>query len=102
MIYRNASKGICKFCAVLAAALILPTLAYAGEGRASGPGNDNATVAFAGTDNGTGNNGQNNGHQYGHDKNVPVVPEVNPVWVLLPFTGAVLLLSWRRLSRART
>jgi hypothetical protein len=59
-------------------------------------------MAYAGTDNGTGNNGQNNGRQYGHDKNVPVVPEVNPVWVLLPFTGAVLLLSWRRLSPART
>jgi hypothetical protein len=61
-------------------------------------------MAYAGKDNGTGNNGLNNGRQYGHDKNVaenvPVVPEVNPVWVLLPFTGAVLLLSWRRFSRA--
>jgi hypothetical protein len=84
MIYRSASKGIRKACALLAATLILPMMAYAG------------------TDNGKGNNGQNNGRQYGHDKNVPVVPEVNPVWVLLPFTGAVLLLSWRRFSGART
>ena len=75
MIYRSASRGICKFCALLAATLIIPMLAYAG------------------TDNGKGNGGQNNGRQYGQDKNVPVVPEVNSVWVLLPFTGAVLLLS---------
>jgi hypothetical protein len=68
---------------LLAATLILPILAYAG------------------TDDGKGNNGKNNGKQYGHDK-IPVVPEVNPVWVLLPFSGAVLLLSWRRFSRAKT
>jgi hypothetical protein len=84
MFYRKVCKRICKICALVAATLILPMLAYAG------------------TDNGTGNNGKNNGRQYGHDKNVPVVPEVNPVWVLLPFTGAVLLLSWRRFSRAAT
>jgi hypothetical protein len=83
MVYTGASKGICKICALLAATLILPILAYAG------------------TDNGKGNDGKNNGHQYGHDK-VPIVPEVNPVWVLLPFSGAVLLLSWRRFSRAKT
>jgi hypothetical protein len=75
-------KRIGKICALLAATLIL------------------STAAYAGTDNGTGNNGKNNGIQSGHN-NVPVVPEVNPVWVLLPFTGAVLLLSWRRFSRAK-
>jgi hypothetical protein len=83
MFYREVCKRICKICALVAATLILPMLAYAG------------------TDNGTGNNGKNNGKQYGHD-NVPVVPEVNPVWVLLPFSGAVLLLSWRRFSCAKT
>jgi hypothetical protein len=101
MFYREVCKRICKICALVAATLILPVLAYADAGRASGPGNDNARVAFAGRDNGTGNNGKNNGKQYGHD-NVPVVPEVNPVWVLLPFSGAVLLLSWRRFSCAKT
>jgi hypothetical protein len=71
-----------KVCALLTATLILPVLAYAG------------------TDNGKGNNGQNNGKQNGHD-NIPVVPEANAVWVLVPFFGAVLLYSWRRLSRAK-
>lgn len=31
----------------------------------------------------------------------PVVPEVNAAWVLVPFVGAVLLLSWRRFSDAK-
>jgi hypothetical protein len=26
-------------------------------------------------------------------------PEANPVWVLIPFFGAVLLLSWRQFFR---
>jgi hypothetical protein len=55
-------------------------------------------LAYAGTDNGKGNNGQNNGHH----KDPPVVPEVNPVWMLLPISGMVMLLSWRRISRAKT
>jgi hypothetical protein len=83
MFYTGACKRIGKICALLAATLIL------------------TTVAYAGTDNGMGNGGKNNGKQSGHDP-VPVVPEVNPVWVLVPFTGAVLLLSWRRFSRAKT
>jgi hypothetical protein len=71
-------------CALVAAALVLPVLAYAG------------------THNGNGNNGQIHGQQYGHHKDPPVVPEVNPVWLLLAILGAVTLLSWRRLSRAKT
>jgi hypothetical protein len=70
-----------KFFALVAAALILPALAYPG------------------TDKGKGNDDQNNGNQYGHDKGnppVPVVPEANAVWVLIPFFGAVLLYSWRQ------
>jgi Ni/Co efflux regulator RcnB len=31
----------------------------------------------------------------------PAVPEVNAAWVLVPFVGAVLLLSWRRFSDAK-
>jgi hypothetical protein len=70
-----------KICALAAATLILPALAYAGM------------------DNGNGNYGQNNGNQYGRDNGsppVPVVPEANSAWVLIPFFGAVLLYSWRQ------
>jgi hypothetical protein len=71
-----------KICAVLAVTFILPVLGYAG------------------TDNGTGNGGQNNGKQNGHD-NIPVAPEPNVAWVLVPFFGAVLLFSARPLFRPK-
>jgi hypothetical protein len=54
-------NGIRKVCALVAASMILPVLAYAS------------------TDNGKGNGGTNNGNQNGHDK-VPVVPETNAAW----------------------
>jgi hypothetical protein len=73
-----------KACMILAATLILPALANAG------------------TDNGNGNGGQNNGNQNGRNHApVPVVPEANAVWVLVPFLGAVLLFSARRLFRGK-
>ncbi len=74
-----------KVCALSAAALILPVL------------------AFAGTDNGQGNNGQNNGKQNGKVKDPPVsaVPEANAGWVLIPFFGIVLLFSARQLFRGK-
>lgn len=82
--YSPLPNSIGKACALAAATLLLPLLAYAG------------------TDNGKGNNGQNNGHQYGKgNSSIPVVPEANAGWVLLPFVGAVLLLSSRRLFRVR-
>jgi hypothetical protein len=74
-------KRISKIGALLVAAAVLPTLAYAG------------------TDKGNGNGGTNNGKQNGHP--VPAVAEVNPAWVLVPFAGAVLVYSWRRFSRTR-
>jgi hypothetical protein len=75
-----------KLCALVAATLILPAL------------------AFAGTDNGNGNNGQNNGNQNGKnrgDPSIPSVPEANAGWVLVPFVGVVLLFSARRLFRGK-
>ena len=75
-------KSIRKVCALVAATLIV------------------ASLAFAATDNGKGNDGQNNGKQNGHD-HVPVVPEANTAWVLIPFFGAVLLFSWRQFSRSK-
>jgi hypothetical protein len=78
----HLQKNVRKVCALVAATLILPALAYAG------------------TDNGNGNDGQNNGNQYGRD-NVPMVPEANTGIVLIPFFGAILLFSAYRLFRAK-
>jgi hypothetical protein len=79
-----------KIFAIVAASLILPALAYAGK------------------DNGKGNDGQNNGNQYGKNTNgdngdpgVSSVPEANPGIVLIPFVGAVLLVSSLQLLRLR-
>ena len=60
-----------KVAALVAATLILPVLAYAQNNQG---GNNN-------------NQGQNR---------APVVPEVNPVWVLIPVAGAILFFSARR------
>ena len=73
-----------KVAAMVAAILIVPALAFAGQ------------------DNGKGNNGQNNGKGNGRtDAPIPVVPEANAGWVLIPFVGAVLLFSWRQFCRAK-
>jgi hypothetical protein len=66
-----------KVCALLAATLILPALAYADK-----DGKDKDKVKDPG------------------DKDIPIVPEVNAAWVLVPFFGAVLLFSSRRFFSA--
>ena len=66
-----------KVCA-LAAILLLPVLAYADPGNVD-------------------NNGLHKGWQK-HDP--PAVPEVNPIWVLIPVVGAVAFFSARRLRRS--
>jgi hypothetical protein len=84
MKYLQSQNNIPKIFAVVAASLILPGL------------------ALAGTDNGKGNGGQNNGNQYGKgDPSVSSVPEANPGIVLIPFVGAVLLVSWLQFSRMK-
>ena len=86
MAYISSLHYIRKTCALVAATLILPSLAQAG------------------TDNGKGNCGHNNGNQYGKDKGDPgvsSVPEANTAWVLVPFMGAVLLVSARHLTRKK-
>ena len=92
MYLKNLSihNGIWKFCVLTAATLILPSL------------------AFADRDNGKGNKGDNDEHRWGdHDtdkgpaKNIPVVPEANAGWVLIPFFGVVLLFSARQLFRGK-
>jgi hypothetical protein len=82
MNYSRLQNRLRLACALLATTLFLPVLAYAG------------------TDNGKGNDGQNNGNQNGHNK-IPVVPEANAGWVLIPFFGAVLVFSWRQFSRPK-
>src|SRR5580704_9222565 len=59
-------------------------------------------AAFADHDNGKGNKGEKDdkgdngkGKDRG-DKDIPVVPEANAGWVLVPFFGAVLLFSSRQ------
>jgi hypothetical protein len=81
----HSRDHLSRACALVAATLILPVL------------------AFAGTDKGNGNNGQNNGNQYGKVKDPPVspVPEANAGWVLIPFFGIVLLFSARQLLRGK-
>ena len=74
-------NSIRKICALVAVTLVLPALAYAGN------------------DNGKGNDGTNNGK--GNNKQIPVVPEANAGWVLVPFFGVVLLFSARHLFRGK-
>ena len=84
MLFPRFHNRIGKVCALVAAALILPALAYAG-------GNNN--------DQGGNNQGGNNNDQGG----VHTVPEGGPGIVLLITTfGAILLFSARRASRAKT
>jgi hypothetical protein len=80
----HLQKNVRKLCALAAATLILPALAYAGH------------------DNGKGNDGQNNGRGNDHrDPPVCTVPEANTGIVLIPFFGAILLFSAYRLFRAK-
>ena len=81
MKFPRLQNHVLKIFAVVTASLILPGL------------------ALAGTDNGKGNDGQNNGNQNGKDPGVSSVPEANPVIVLIPFVGAVLLVSSLQLLR---
>jgi hypothetical protein len=84
MKHSRLKNRIRKVCPLVAATLILPALAYAGN------------------DHGKGNRGENHGRQEGRDRGgVPVVPEANAGWVLIPFFGAVLLLTTRQLFRAK-
>jgi hypothetical protein len=72
---------VCKVSALLAATLILPVLTFAGN-----------------------NQGGNNNNQGGNNNNqgkVPVAPEANAGWVLIPFFGTVLLFSARQFFRAK-
>jgi hypothetical protein len=81
MIYSRFLAPFCKVGALAGAILILPVLAYAGHDQDK-----------------RGDNDDNKGDR--GDRHIPVVPEANAGWVLIPFLGAVLLFSSRRFFSA--
>jgi hypothetical protein len=74
-------------CAVIATAIALPALAYADHDKDKNSDRGN---------HGRGDNDERHGNQH-----IPVVPEANAGWVLIPFFGAVLLFSARNLFRGK-
>jgi hypothetical protein len=76
-----------KLCALIAATLVLPALAFAGHDN--GKGNDDR------------NNGRGDNDEHHGDPRILAVPEANAGIVLIPFVGAVLLFSARHLLRRR-
>ena len=78
---RSFYKRVGKVCALVAATSLLPLWAYADKDK----------------DKGKEDKDRDDRH---HEKD-PVVPEVNAAWVLVPVVGAVLVLSYRRFSRAK-
>jgi hypothetical protein len=87
MKYFSSHDHLRKMSALTAAAFVLPAL------------------AFAGHDNGKGSDGQNKGRGDNDDRHgdphISAVPEANAGWVLVPFMGAVLLFSARKLFREK-
>ena len=71
-------KRVGKVCALVVTTSLLPLLAYADKDKDKGKEDKDRD-----------------------DRKHPVVPEVNAAWVLVPFVGAVLILSFRRFSRAK-
>jgi hypothetical protein len=79
-------NAIRKVCALAAVTLILPALAYADRNDDRDNNRDNH---------------EHRGSDRDRDDHIPVVPEANAGWVLIPFVGAVLLFSWRQFSRVK-
>ena len=84
---------ILKGCALVAATLVLPALAYARD-------HDDNDRAISRDSDGHRADGRDRDDR-DRDSHIPIVPEANAGWVLIPFVGAVLLFSWRRFSRAK-
>ena len=77
---------ILKCCALVAATLVLPALAYADRDHDRDSSRDSD---------------EHRGDDRDRDCHIPIVPEANAGWVLIPFVGAVLLFSWRQFNRAK-
>ena len=86
MTYSRLQNRVRLVCALLATTFLLPTLAFANHDNGKGNKDDKG-------DNGKGNDRG--------DNHIPVVPEANAGWVLVPFFGAVLLFSARQLFRGK-
>jgi hypothetical protein len=104
------SLKIPKVCALVAASMLLPALAYADHdnGKWNKDDKDEHRWSDHDTDNGKWNKGDKDEHRWndhdtekGRDKGIPAVPETNAGWVLVPFLGAVLLFSAREPFRPR-
>ena len=78
--------------AVVVASIALPALAYADHDNDKG----NHWRADNDEHHARGDNNKHHGNQQ-----IPVVPEANAEWVLIPFLGAVLLFSARHLFRGK-
>ena len=81
-----------KVCALVAASLILPALAYADR--------DNDRVNHGRADNDE-HQGKGDDNERRGNPRISAVPEANAGWVLVPFFGAVLLFSARHLFRGK-
>ena len=82
-----------KACVLTAVTLILPALAYADR--------DNDRDNDRDHDRDLNRDYHEQRGDRDRDKHIPVVPEANAGWVLIPFVGAVLLFSWRQCSRGK-
>jgi hypothetical protein len=69
--------------AVVVASIALPALAYADH------------------DNDRGNHWRADNDEHQGNQQIPIVPEANAGWVLIPFLGAVLVFSARNLFRGK-
>ena len=87
MISPEFINSVGKVCALLVITLLIPGLAFAGHDN--GKGNE-------GEKDNKGDNGKGDDREREH---IPVVPEANAGWVLIPFFGAVLLFSARQFLR---
>jgi hypothetical protein len=83
MLHSPVYNRIFQVCVLAAATLILPVLAHTKQD------NDKDSDGWRDDD---------RGNDRG-EKHIPAVPEANAGWVLVPFFGAVLLLSARQLLR---
>lgn len=85
---------ILKGCALIAATLVLPALAYADRDH----DDHDRGISRDSDEHRAGDRDRDDRDRYCH---IPIVPEASAGWVLIPFVGAVLLFSWRRFSRAK-
>jgi hypothetical protein len=84
--YPRSKSRVHNVCALVVASLILPAMAFADRDH------DRDNVR---------DNHEQRGGDRDRDDHIPVVPEANAGWVLIPFVGAVLLFSWRQFNRAK-